>query len=114
MRTAGRALRLSRHLWSTIYRQAYFTCVYRKDVLGSTREKTEIKLYSGAYCPYCLRVKNELERLGLDYETVNADADGRVEVVRLSGQRKIPILTIGDEVLADSAHIIRELRKRYA
>ena len=82
--------------------------------MGATREKTEIRLYSGNYCPYCLRVKNELERLGLDYETVNADVDGRVEVVRLSGQRKIPILTIGDEVLADSTHIIRELRKRYS
>ncbi len=82
--------------------------------MGATREKTEIKLYSGDYCPYCLRVKNELERLGLDYETVNADADGRVEVMRLSGQRKIPILTIGDEVLTDSTHIIRELRKRYS
>ena len=82
--------------------------------MGATREKTNIKLYTGDYCPYCLRVKNELERLGLDYEAVNADADGRTEVARLSGQRRIPILTIGDEVLADSAHIIRELRKRYA
>jgi glutaredoxin 3 len=45
---------------------------------------------------------------------VNADADGREEVIRLSGQRKIPILAIGDEVLADSSHIIRELRQRYA
>jgi glutaredoxin 3 len=91
----------------------YYACEYRRDILGATREKTEIKLYSGDYCPYCLRVKNELERLGLDYETVNADADGRVEVLQLSGQRKIPIVTIGGEVLADSAHIIRELRKRY-
>jgi glutaredoxin 3 len=82
--------------------------------LGADREKTDIKLYTGDYCPYCLRVKNELERLDLDYEAVDADADGRMEVVRLSGQRKIPILTIGDEVLADSTHIIRELRKRYA
>ena len=82
--------------------------------MSTTPEKTEIKLYTGDYCPYCLRVKKELERLGLDYEVINADADGRVEVVRLSGQRKIPILTIGDEVLADSTHIIRELRKRYA
>ena len=82
--------------------------------MGATQEKTNIKLYSGEYCPYCLRVKNELERLGLDYEAIDADADGRVEIVRLSGQRKIPVLTIGDEVLADSTHIIRELRKRYA
>ena len=82
--------------------------------MGATREKTNIKLYTSDYCPYCLRVKNELERLDLEYEVVNADTDGRVEVAQLSGQRKIPILTIGDEVLVDSTHIIRELRKRYA
>ena len=82
--------------------------------MSVTREKTGIKLYTGDYCAYCRRVQRELERLGVDYEAVNADADGREEVIRLSGQRKIPILTIGDEVLADSTHIIRELRKRYA
>ncbi len=82
--------------------------------MDATREKTEIRLYTGAYCPYCVRVRRELDRLDLDYEVVHADADGREEVTRLSGQRKIPILTIGDEVLVDSPHIIRELRKRYA
>jgi hypothetical protein len=35
-------------------------------------------------------------------------------VIRLSGQRAIPILTIDDEVLVDSTHIIKELRQRYA
>ena len=82
--------------------------------MGTTREKTGIKLYTGSYCPYCRRVKQELDRLGLDYLPINADEDGRQEVIRLSGQRAIPILTIGDEVLVDSAHIIRELRRRYA
>jgi glutaredoxin 3 len=82
--------------------------------LVATREKTAIRLYTGDYCPFCWRVKNELERLGLDYDTVNADADRREEVIQLSGQRAIPILTIGDEVLVDSSHIIRELRSRYA
>ena len=80
----------------------------------ATREKTAIRLYTGDYCPFCWRVKNELERLGLDYDTVNADADRREEVIKLSGQRAIPILTIGDEVLVDSSYIIRELRSRYA
>jgi glutaredoxin 3 len=42
------------------------------------------------------------------------DADWREEVIELSGQRAIPILTIGDEVLVDSSRIIRELRTRYA
>ncbi len=82
--------------------------------MDATREKTRIRLYTGDYCPFCRRVKKELERLGLDYDAVDADADGREEVIRLSGQRAIPILTIGDEVLVDSSHIIRELRKRYA
>ncbi len=82
--------------------------------MGADREKPDIKLYTGNYCPYCVGVRRELDRLGLDYEAVPADADGREEVIRLSGQRKIPILTIGDEVLVDSPHIIRELRKRYA
>jgi glutaredoxin 3 len=80
----------------------------RRKVLGVTREKTDIRLYTGDYCGYCRRVSNELERLGLDYEAVNADADGREEVIR------IPILAIGDEVLVDSSQIIRELRQRYA
>ncbi|WP_273845141.1 glutaredoxin family protein [Rubrobacter calidifluminis] len=79
----------------------------------ATKQQEKIKFYSGNYCPYCRRVKKELDRLGLEYETVNADADGRAEVIRLSGQRAIPILTIGDEVLVDSTNIIRELRRRY-
>ena len=81
--------------------------------MEATREKTAIRLYTGAYCPFCRRVKKELDRLELDYEAVDADADGRDEVIRLSGQRAIPILTIGDEVLVDSSYIIRELRSRY-
>lgn len=82
--------------------------------MEATREKTAIRLYTGDYCPFCRRVKKELERLDLDYQAVDADADGRDEVIRLSGQRAIPVLTIGDEVLVDSSHIIRELRNRYA
>jgi glutaredoxin len=82
--------------------------------MDATLQKTGIKLYTGEYCPFCRRVKNELERLGLDYEAVDADADMREEVIRLTGQRAIPILTIDDEVLVDSSHIVRELRSRYA
>ena len=74
----------------------------------------DIRLYTGEYCPYCRRVKKELDRLDLQYDSVNADEDGRQTVIKLSGQRAIPVLTIGDEVLVDSSYIIRELRKRYS
>ena len=83
--------------------------------MEATQSKADdIKFYTGNYCPYCRRVKKELERLDLEYETINADDDGRAEVIELSGQRAIPIMTIGDEVLVDSTYIIRELRRRYA
>ena len=83
--------------------------------MDATLQKTaQIRLFTGAYCPYCRVVKRELERLELDYEAVDADSDGREEVIRLSGQRVIPILTIDDEVLVDSSRIVRELRRRYA
>jgi len=82
--------------------------------MDATLQMTGIRLYTGDYCPFCRRVRNELERLGLDYEAVDADADMREEVIRLSGQRAVPILTIDDEVLVDSSHIVRELRNRYA
>ncbi len=75
--------------------------------------EARITLYTGNYCPYCVRVKKELERLNLPYEAVDADADRREEVMRLSGQHLIPILTIDDEVLVDSSNIIRELRRRF-
>lgn len=81
--------------------------------MNVSQQQETIRLYTGAYCPYCRRVTKELDRLGVDYEPVNADADGREEVIRLSGQRAIPIMTIGDEVLVDSTQIIRELRRRY-
>ncbi|MDQ3792494.1 MAG: glutaredoxin family protein [Actinomycetota bacterium] len=81
---------------------------------ATLRKTADIKLYTGNYCPYCRVVKKELERLRLDYESVDADLDGRDEVIRLSGQRAIPILTIDDEVLVDSSRIIKELRRRYA
>ena len=82
--------------------------------MQDTGDNSNITLFTGSYCPYCRNVKRELDRLGMPYESVDADADGRDTVVRLSGQRAIPIVTIGDEVLVDSHNIIRELRRRYA
>ncbi len=81
---------------------------------ATLRKTAQIRLYTGDYCPYCRIVKKELERLALDYEAVNADADGREQLIRLSGLRAIPILTVDDEVIVDSSRILRELRRRDA
>jgi glutaredoxin len=87
--------------------------VRRKTLVQPQAQEARIKLYTGNYCPYCRRVKKELDRLNLPYEEVYADANGREEVIKLSGQRAIPILTIDDEVLVDSSYIVRELRSRF-
>jgi glutaredoxin len=87
--------------------------IRRKTLAQPQAQEARINLYTGDYCPYCRRVKKELDRLNLPYEEVYADANGREEVIRLSGQRAIPILTIDDEVLVDSSYIIRELRSRF-
>ena len=81
---------------------------------ATLRKTAQIRLYTGDYCPYCRIVKKELERLALDYEAVNADAEGREQVRRLSGQRAIPTPTVDDEAFVESSHIVRELRRRYA
>lgn len=82
--------------------------------MQETEGNADIRLFTGSYCPYCRNVKRELDRLGVEYQSVNADEDGREAVMRLSGQRAIPIVTIGEEVFVDSQNIIRELRRRYA
>jgi hypothetical protein len=33
--------------------------------LDATLQKTGIRLYTGDYCPFCSRVRKELEQLGL-------------------------------------------------
>ena len=74
-----------------------------------------ITLYQVEWCPYCHRVREALTELELDYETVNVPASrpARTEVIELSGQDKVPIITDGDLVVADSAAIVEYLDETY-
>jgi glutaredoxin 3 len=60
---------------------------------------TTIELYSGGYCPYCLRAKSLLKQRGMDFVEydVQAEPEKRDEMLRRSnGARTIPQIFIND------------------
>jgi glutaredoxin 3 len=75
-----------------------------------------LTLYTTPFCPYCDRVKDELERRALEYEEVRvAGIRGlREEVRRLSGQSRVPVLVDDGVVVHDSARILDYLKRKYA
>ena len=74
-----------------------------------------MKLYNIDECGYCAMVRDVLDRLGLEYETINVSwyPFDRKEVIKVSGQHLVPVLVDGDTVLADEQEIINYLEKKY-
>ncbi len=61
----------------------------------------QIKVYSTPTCPWCRKAKEYLQSKGINYEEYNVaeQRDKLQEMVDLSGQRGVPVLKIGDEVI---------------
>lgn len=61
----------------------------------------EIKVYSTPTCPWCRKAKEYLQGKGVQYEDYNVGEmkDKLQEMVELSGQRGVPVLKIGEEVI---------------
>jgi glutaredoxin len=55
-----------------------------------------LALYQFTACPFCIRVRKEIARLGLDIETRDAqhDSDHRTELEAGGGRVKVPCLLI--------------------
>jgi glutaredoxin len=75
-------------------------------------------LYQLDGCPFCERVADRLDELGIDYETIWVDAmhSGRNEVKAVSGQRGVPVL-VDDEygvTMANSERILEFIDRTYA
>jgi len=77
-----------------------------------------ITLYELDGCPYCEKVADRLDELGVDYETewVPARHSERDEVKRISGQRQVPVLVDDDRgiTMPESDRIIEYLNTSYA
>lgn len=74
-----------------------------------------MKLYNLESCPYCKMVRDKLDQLGLEYETVEVPSyrGSRKEVFEVSGQYLVPVLVDGDRVLDDEDEIIAYLNEKY-
>ncbi|HEY8431018.1 MAG TPA: glutathione S-transferase N-terminal domain-containing protein [Sandaracinaceae bacterium] len=77
--------------------------------------KREVVLYrcptpTDFLCP-CGAVARKLRRLGVEYRTerVPYRRSARPEIEELTGQRRVPVLIDGDEVISDSKRIIEYL-----
>lgn len=60
---------------------------------------TQIEMYSGDFCPYCVRAKSLLKKKGLEFTEYNVQKDPqrRSEMLeRSAGARSIPQIFIND------------------
>ena len=75
-------------------------------------------LYQLDGCPYCEKVADRLDDIGVDYETewVEALHSKRDEVKRVSGQRAVPVLVDEDRgvTMAESDRILEFVEQSYA
>ncbi len=80
-----------------------------------------LALYQYKTCPFCMKVRQEMARLSLNIQRVDAQPPGvaRDELTREGGQTKVPCLKITDAAgksqwLYDSEEIVNYLRGRFA
>lgn len=56
-----------------------------------------VLIYTSAWCPYCIRAKQLLDRKGVAYQEISVDGqpDVRAEMVRKAGRTSVPQIWIG-------------------
>ena len=62
---------------------------------------TPIRIYSTPTCPFCQRAKLFLKERGVAFEEfdVASDRARAAEMMRISGQRGVPVIVVGSEVV---------------
>ena len=85
------------------------------------RQCKSLALYQFKTCPFCIKVRQEMSRLSLNIERIDAQYEGpdRQALLNGGGKAKVPCLKITDkagktEWLYDSEKIIAYLRGRFA
>ena len=72
-----------------------------------------LELHQFRHSAFCEKVRLILAAKGLDYKVVEViPGVGQLELFRLSGQRQVPVLLDGGEVIADSTAIALHLEAR--
>lgn len=62
---------------------------------------TPIRIYSTPTCPFCQRAKLFLKERGVVFEDIDVASDRAkaAEMVKISGQRAVPVIVVGSEVV---------------
>ena len=60
-----------------------------------------IKVYSTPSCPWCVRAKEYLKGKNIPFEDIDvaADTTKAKEMVKVSGQMGVPVITVDNEVI---------------
>lgn len=78
-----------------------------------------IKLYIRTHCPFCQRVMQKAEELGLkvgeDIEYIQADpgTPGREEILQKGGKPQVPFMLEGETAMYESSDIIKHLESKF-
>ncbi len=73
-----------------------------------------IELYQFEASHYSEKVRLLLDYKQLPYKTIEVTPGiGQIDLYRMSGQRQVPVLKDGDEIIPDSSAIARYLDKKY-
>jgi glutaredoxin-like YruB-family protein len=64
-------------------------------------DTANVTVYSATWCAFCHAAKDYLDKLEVKYDDKDVEADpaAGVEAVTKSGQRGIPVLDIGGEII---------------
>jgi glutaredoxin 3 len=89
--------------------------VQKSDYFFIKTKMEQIKLYNIDGCGYCAMVREVLNQLELDHETIDVPwaHQDRTEVLKVSGQSMVPVLVHGKVILSDEYEIIDYLKKTY-
>lgn len=63
--------------------------------------QNSVTIYSATWCAFCHAAKQYLDKLGVKYtdKDVESDMQAGLEAVTKSGQRGIPVLDIGGDII---------------
>uniref|UniRef100_A0AAV1UE53 GST N-terminal domain-containing protein n=1 Tax=Peronospora matthiolae TaxID=2874970 RepID=A0AAV1UE53_9STRA len=79
------------------------------DTVNTNRAVPKVVLYQYEPCPYCCKVKAVLDYLKLPYDVVEVNPLTKKETKAVTKYAKVPVVTIGNDMVVESAAIIARL-----
>lgn len=75
----------------------------------------QLILYHFMSCPYCIKVRNFMQKTGIliPMKDTLADSKNRQELIKIGGKPQVPCLIIDGKALYESDDIIEWLRKNW-